>query len=87
MGVRVDQAGHHDAAAAVDPFGRRVLARIRPDRHDRVTRHGDSARLVMENWASMVRTVACLEQDVAETDMVSAHAVVAASRRDAFRTP
>ncbi len=46
MGVRVDQAGHHDAAPAVDPFGRLVRQRIRPDRHDRVTRYGHSARLV-----------------------------------------
>ena len=46
VGVRVDQAGHHDAAAAVDPFGRLVRERIRPDRDDRVTRHGDGARLI-----------------------------------------
>ena len=56
--VRVDQARHHDAAAAVDPFGRLVHRRVRPDRDDRVTRHGDGARLIPVNCASIVSTVA-----------------------------
>jgi hypothetical protein len=49
MGVGIDQAGHHDASAAVERLGRRELERLRTDRRDRVSldRHG-AGRMLRE---------------------------------------